>query len=304
MHTLCERKKTRLVRQRKRLVRRGHACCGHACCGVAHAATGRVADAGADTDATTFAIATPTSGKDVQVWRKPPVLRRQWLVLRVLHITPLGLSSVQGDVPDTASWRPGAAASVAGAGGAAAIATAATIVVAAPGDRKVPVRRQPSVLPRQWLVLPVLHFAPVGLLVRGRVRDPTTRQAVNSTAEQDAPGLQPPAQVRGHRARRGSRGVLARQRAHSRRRVCPHERLKPAAQLHREQHPGAVQRLPEPLGLRRCRPGQVPGGLPQPRTLLPLRRQPERLPPRRHVPLVADDASTARVPAALRRVVP
>ena len=292
--------KLALVRQRKTgALSRGAA--GHACCRVAHAATGRVADAGADTDATTFAIATPTAGKDVQVWRQPPVLRRQWLVLRVLHITPLGLSSVQGDVPDTASWRPGVAASV--AVGAAAIATAAAIV-AAPGDGKVPVRRQPSVLPRQWLVLPVLHFAPVGLLVRGRVRDPTTRQAVNPTAEQDAPGLQPPAQVRGHRARRGSRGVLARQRAHSRRRVCPHECLKPAAQLHREQHPGAVQRLSEPLGLRRCRPGQVPGGLPQPRTLLPLRRQPERLPPRRHVPLVADDASTARVPAALRRVVP
>ena len=103
--------------------------------------------------------------REVPVRRQPPVLRRQWLVLPVLYITPLGLSSVQGYVRGRASGQtvdqPVVAASVADADATATIATAAAIV-AAPGGGKVPVQRRPPVLPRQWLVLPVLYFAPLG----------------------------------------------------------------------------------------------------------------------------------------------
>ena len=63
------------------------------------------ADADADTDAT-LAIATAAiapGAREVPVRRQPPVLRRQWLVLSVLYITPLGLSSVQGYVRGTTS---------------------------------------------------------------------------------------------------------------------------------------------------------------------------------------------------------
>ena len=63
------------------------------------------ADADADTDAT-LAIATAAiapGAREVPVRRQPPVLRRQWLVLSVFYITPLGLSSVQGYVRGTTS---------------------------------------------------------------------------------------------------------------------------------------------------------------------------------------------------------
>ena len=71
----------------------GRACCGRVSVGVR------------DTDAT-LAIATAAiapGAREVPVRRQPPVLRRQWLVLSVFYITPLGLSSVQGYVRGTTS---------------------------------------------------------------------------------------------------------------------------------------------------------------------------------------------------------
>ena len=89
-------------------------CCGRVGVGVHDTEGGdsdgsgvavAVADANADTDAT-LAIATAAiapGAREVPVRRQPPVLRRQWLVLSVLYITPLGLSSVQGYVRGTTS---------------------------------------------------------------------------------------------------------------------------------------------------------------------------------------------------------
>ena len=79
-----------------------------------------------------------------------------------------------------------AVASFAGAGGAASVSDTdadtnaafaianAAIVAIDPGERQLPVRSQPSVLRRQWLVLPVLYFTPVGLHVQGQVQDTTS----------------------------------------------------------------------------------------------------------------------------------